>query len=98
MTEYELKCKWCKNNYKEDGDIPRCNCMCENHNMFEPITNYERIQKMSVEEMVVFLDDLQCNCFSRDCDNCPIHKIEEKPHRACTPRHIKQWLESEVSE
>lgn len=37
LTEYEEKCLFCKHNYKTLEDIPRCNCMCENHSDFELI-------------------------------------------------------------
>ena len=69
MTEYEKKCLTCKNNYKPSDCEPRCNCMCENHNMYEPISRYDRIVKMSVEEMA------QLFCENFDCASCPAYDL-----------------------
>lgn len=60
------------------------------------MTNYERIKQMSIEEMVVFLDKMQCQCMSEDCGDCPIYKINSLPHYNCSPQDIMKWLESEV--
>lgn len=62
MTEYEKKCLTCKNNYKPSDCEPRCNCMCENHNMYDPISRYDRLVKMSVEEMAQFINDKTYGC------------------------------------
>ena len=43
MTEYEKKCLTCKHNYKAEGDTPRCNCMCENHDMYEPMSYCDKV-------------------------------------------------------
>lgn len=92
MTDYEKKCLTCKHNYKTYGDTPRCNCMCENHDMYEPLTNYDRIKAMNVEEMAEFLA-VPCECNvdpERDgyieCGNA-----------LCIARLIK-WLESTIEE
>ena len=39
LTEYEEKCLFCKHNYKPLNCVPKCNCMCENHEEFELIDN-----------------------------------------------------------
>ena len=57
-------------------------------------TNYDRIRAMRVEEMVVWLDDLTCNCQSDDCEHCKIGcTADVKP---CRPKTIYEWLETEV--
>lgn len=51
MSEYEEKCKLCKHNYQPLDCEPRCNCMCANHDYFEPITTYGLIMKMDEEDL-----------------------------------------------
>ena len=85
----ENKCLNCKNNYKPKDCEPRCNCMCENYNMFEPITNYDRIKSMSVEEMAELIDK------NYKCRKCAYY------HKCCNgdcTNGIIQWLLQEVSE
>lgn len=55
-----------------------------------PMTNYERIKNMSVEEMVDFLESVDV-C----CDLCTRQYEEVCLTPDCKYR-IKQWLESEV--
>lgn len=62
------------------------------------MTNFEKIKQMSVEEIVVLLDSMQCRCYSNDCQNCPIYKIADTPRKRCMPQDIMNWLESEVQE
>ena len=58
------KCKVCKNNYKFPYDTePTCNCMCENYNCFEPITNIDYIRSMKAEEFAEFIYDIYCDGF-----------------------------------
>lgn len=55
-----------------------------------PMTNYERIKNMSIDEMAEFLadnDDNCCFCTRRYEDVCLTPDCKY---------HIKQWLESEV--
>lgn len=51
MSEYEEKCRLCKYNYQPLDCEPRCNCMCSNHDYFEPITTYDLIMKMDEEDL-----------------------------------------------
>lgn len=64
--------------------------MCENHNMYEPIINYERIRIMSIEDMAKFLfEEVGCsNCSNGDNTYCTSTDYY---------RHFLFWLESEVS-
>ena len=94
MIEYEKKCLTCKNNYKPSDCEPRCNCMCENHNMYEPISRYDRIVKMSIEEMARFINDKTYGCMFRF--GCPCDCGDSYPE-SCVEK-IKEWLESEVDE
>ena len=56
-------CRKCKHNYKMPGDEPRCNLMCDGESDFEPITKYDQIHAMSIEELAEWLtkitDDAQ---------------------------------------
>ena len=55
-------CEKCKN-YKEE--IQGCLYMdadCNNGEMFEPFTNYNRIKNMSVDEMAEFLMEWAMRC------------------------------------
>ncbi len=93
MTDYEKKCTKCRHNYKESGDIPRCNLMCLNHDLFEPITNYDRIKKMSVEEMAEFM------CDNFDCGVCPAfdNNFCGYDNLKVCGKAMKKYLESEVN-
>ena len=91
MTEYEKKCLTCKNNYKPSGCEPRCNCMCENHNMYEPISRYDRIVKMSIKEMA------QLFCENFDCASCPAYELCRENEEPAWNGFIK-FLESEVED
>lgn len=56
-------CRKCKHNYKMPEDEPRCNLMCDGESDFEPITKYDQIHAMSIEELAEWLtkitDDAQ---------------------------------------
>lgn len=58
-----MKCNICKNNYKLPGDEPKCNRMCEDYSDFNPITNADKIKKMTDEQLARWLtkitDDAQ---------------------------------------
>lgn len=90
MTEYEEKCLTCKNNYKPSDCNPRC-CICEKHDMYEPISRYGRLVKMSIEEMA------QLFCDNFDCASCPAYEL-------CKETEEPEWngfiklLESEVDD
>ena len=94
MTEYEKKCLTCKNNYKPSDCEPKCNCMCENHNMYDPISRYDRLVKMSVEEMAQFINDKTYGCMFRF--GCPCDCGDNYP-KSCVEK-IKEWLESPLEE
>lgn len=51
-------CRKCKHNYKMPGDEPRCNLMCDGESDFEPITNYDRIHAMSIEQLAEHFSEL----------------------------------------
>lgn len=48
-------CRKCKHNYKPSTCEPKCNMMCDGASDFEPITNFEVIQRMSTEELADWL-------------------------------------------
>ena len=52
-----------------------------------PMTNYERIKNMSIDEMADYLID---------CCNCPNDMFLCGSKGSVSEKHIKQWLESEV--
>lgn len=54
--------------------------------------NYEKIKKMTIDEMAEFLRD---DCYHCRVPNCPVfNDIEEDTDENCI-KNIKQWLESE---
>lgn len=53
--EYMTDCIKCKHNYKPSNCEPKCNMMCDGESDFEPITNFERIKRMSKEEFAAWL-------------------------------------------
>ena len=63
-----------------------------------PMTNYDRIKAISVEEMAVyFFKFLQCdNCVAEDFFNKINSRDDDLVMMSCSQR-FKQWLESEVS-
>lgn len=56
-------CRKCKHNYKPPTCEPKCNRMCDGESDFEPITKYDEIHAMSIEELAEWLtkitDDAQ---------------------------------------
>ena len=56
-------CRKCKHNYKPPTCEPKCNRMCDGESDFEPITKYDQIHAMSIEELADWLtkitDDAQ---------------------------------------
>lgn len=60
-----------------------------------PMTNYDRIKAMSVEEMADALF-----AFKKECNkDCPIGKNRKYCYMLCdSASAIKEWLEQEVSE
>ena len=58
----------------------------------KPVTQFDRIKAMSVEEMADYLNGIF------DCSNCPNDMfLCESKGSVCT-KYIKQWLNSEVEE
>ena len=94
--------------FQHDGDFCNCGspqymCKCKPDicNSVVPITNADRIRRMSDEELAVFLDDLTCLCV--DCnehdgknENCPIYK--QGYGRYCEPKDFMSWLRQPVKE
>ena len=61
----------------------------------KPLTNYERIKNMSIEEMAVFINHCEnapCMC----CEESYCNGDSTNVKKCCNG--IKQWLESEVEE
>lgn len=68
-------------------DVSKCQCEDCSYRT-APMTNYERIRNMSVEEMAEFISKTSTNLAVKlDCE----YVINEK-------ENIKRWLESEVTE
>lgn len=58
-----------------------------------PITNYERIKNMSVEEMADFLMGF------KECRHCQVGRYKKDCWKICEYKEtLDQWLESEVDE
>ena len=60
--------------------------------LLKPSTWFEKIQRMSIDEMVEFIDTLTSQCDPVECQNCPLFSVH------CGGDSIKQWLESEINE
>ncbi len=56
-------CRKCRHNYKPSTCEPKCNRMCDGESDFEPITKYDQIHAMGIEELAEWLtkitDDAQ---------------------------------------
>lgn len=63
------------------------------------MNNYERIKRMSLEEMAIyFADDFHCNLcseYKRLTDN-PLTKDDNCDNQCA--KHCKEWLENEVDD
>ena len=55
-------CEKCKNYEKEIQGCLYMDADCKNYEMFNPLTNYDRIRNMSVDEMAEFLMDWFMRC------------------------------------
>jgi hypothetical protein len=64
------------------------------------MTNFEKINSMSVEEMAEFINNLSARCITSDCDNCPLQENNQDITRCvdCDDSTILKWLENEVEE
>lgn len=89
--EKEKNCSNCKHTNKSEDEFPCSVCVRNYIDKYEPITNYDRIKSMSVEEMVDFWVDMV------DCDSCPVETYCKKPTFDSCKEKIKQWLLQEVS-
>lgn len=82
---------------KEDCDYynqyGECSHVCIHNGYNKVITNQDRIQSMSVEQLATFLTDIS-NCEMNDCCFCPLGKTVG----ACNYKSIKKWLEREVDD
>ena len=87
------QCYLCKHNFKPNDCEPKCNMMCENKNEFEPITNRECINRMTDEELSVFLCNLtsRLHRYSGDCETCIASEF-------CSENNIgfNKWLKIEI--
>lgn len=83
QAEYAKKCCSCKHNVNDRESEYNCPCMCENHNMYEPKTNYEIFMSMGVEEFAKYIpcpymkdayDECKFGWHERDqtCEECVI--------------------------
>lgn len=71
--------------FNEHGE---CSNACINNGYTKVLTNYDRIQNMSIEEMSKFLSEVLRFGFTRGCyDDTDPHFI-----------YSKRWLESEVAD
>lgn len=87
-------CRKCKHNYKPSTCEPKCNRMCDGESDFEPITNYDRIHGMSIEELAeyifgVSIGNAPCVLCSEECDFCELSDEDCK-------KKTLDWLQSEA--
>lgn len=89
MAEFE-SCNKCKHSNKSENESPCINCVHNAIERFEPQTNYDRIQNMSIEEMAEFLHTyFTCEY---ECAACNENCTED-----CLSA-IKEWLQAESEE
>ena len=96
------KCIKCKNYEKEIKGCLYMDADCKNGEKFEPITNYDHIKSMSVEEMAEMLIEeteapLSGEPFLRTPDGELFNEYEEQAKNKAI-LHTIQWLLQEVSE
>lgn len=87
-------CRKCKHNYKPSTCEPKCNRMCDGESDFEPITKYDQIHAMSIEELAEFLPvvfDCMCNP-TEECMKNTFVRGECTKTTKCALR----WLQSEA--
>lgn len=86
FDEYDPKTKSYKRDIKEadtKNELPKM-----------PMTNFEKIKSMSIEELAKLLDNITDACSSGfDCDHCPV----KFPGAACCYNSFKSWLEAETT-
>lgn len=91
-----MKCTECPK-YNEcviTSDLRRKRRNCTYARDKKPITNYERIKNMSIEEMVEFLGKKPYCALENPCEVDCIYGW----HGCQCEEHAKEWLESEVKE
>lgn len=85
------KCENCIHNLDKLCDTYRC----ENHSKFEPMTNAEKIKRMTEKELTDFLYDIAT---SNECVICGFKEgwlCGRKDNETCHDGVMK-WLKSEV--
>ena len=82
-----MTCDSCKYWDKGTDEYPCNTCVHNAAERFEPITNFERIQKMSIEELAAFI------CGIYDEDDGQSKFINGTTIAAYTEDDIKEWLE-----
>lgn len=86
------KCEKCKNYDSVKQGCLYMDADCKNGEMFEPITNYDRIKSMSVEKMADKLEHLN------DYMNTVLDLFAASTMDLDAKDFIKEWLLQEVSE
>ena len=97
-------CEKCKQYEKEIQGCIYMDADCKNGEMFEQITNYERIKSMSLEELAEFLEKNGSDEFHEMTDSNQCRECERRLKLVCNAEDcpymdtygVKQWLESEV--
>ena len=73
----------------------RCKCEDYNPRNSKPLTHYDRLRAMSVEELADWLAEVLFHCSNTICDErCPMYKC-------CCDQpsdNIEDWLKQEVSD
>lgn len=86
----ERNCSNCKHTNKAEDEFPCSVCIRNYIDKYEPITNYDRIKSMSVEEMAVFFAKI----------NASLHRanLPVIAYRGEVVNENIDWLLQEVSE
>lgn len=87
-----MTCNSCKHWDKELDEYPCSKCVHNALDHYKPMTNFDRIKKMSVDELAEFI----CGIYDTEEDNAKFINGTIIP--AYNEYDIKEWLEREIEE
>lgn len=85
-------CRNCKYEHLTEHEEPCNRCKQNATDLYEPMTNADRIRQMSDEELAEFLDIVEQDGISSQCINLPCVCCRDKECSNCW----KNWLQSEA--
>ena len=85
----DLKCYSCKYYDKGLDEYPCSKCVHNATDQFKPMTNFERIKAMSIEELADFICDIYAS---------NEHYTIRVDGKWMLPEDVEEWLEREVED